>query len=55
MEHLNQWVEAIRHNYILIIVAAVLFFGVKSLTGYLTFRKVMRELHEIKQLIKNQR
>lgn len=53
MEKLNNWIEAISHNYILIIIAAVIFFGIKSVIGYFTYRKMMREFKEIKQLLKD--
>ncbi|CAN7389838.1 hypothetical protein [Paenibacillus sp. LjRoot56] len=55
LEKLNNWIRIISHNYILIIVAAIIFFACKSLIGYLTYRKFMRELKEIKQLIEDMR
>ncbi|MDD9269410.1 hypothetical protein ACFPES_20375 [Paenibacillus sp. GCM10023248] len=51
LNELNQWIGVISHNYILIIVAAIIFFACKSLLGYLTYRKFTRQLNEIKQLI----
>ncbi len=53
LEKFNKWIGAISHNYILIIIAALIFFACKSLIGYLTFRKFMYELKEIKQLIED--
>jgi hypothetical protein len=53
MDTLNRWVEAIRHNYILVIIGTVLFFGIKSLIGYLTYRKFSKDLEEIKSLLRN--
>jgi hypothetical protein len=53
MESLNRWVEAIRHNYVLVIIGAALFFGIKALFGYLTYRKFSKDLAEIKSLLRN--
>jgi hypothetical protein len=54
MESLNRWVEAIKHNYVLVIIGAGLFFGIKSLIGYFTYRKFTKDLEEIKSLLRNQ-
>jgi uncharacterized protein YneF (UPF0154 family) len=51
MDTLIRWVEAIRHNYVLAIIGAVLFFGIKSLIGYWTYRKFAKDLEEIKRLL----
>jgi hypothetical protein len=53
MEHLNQWLAVEKNNYLLIGIAAILFFGIKSLFGYLTYRRFMKELAEIKKMIKD--
>ncbi|WP_235549452.1 MULTISPECIES: hypothetical protein [unclassified Paenibacillus] len=55
MEKLNQAIEVISHNYILIIIGAVIFFGLKALFGYLTYKKIMRQFEEIKELIKERK
>ncbi|AFC33820.1 hypothetical protein PM3016_7244 [Paenibacillus mucilaginosus 3016] len=52
MNHLNAWMKSLSHNYVLIAVAAVLFFGAKSLAGYITYRRIRRDLNEIKSLVK---
>jgi uncharacterized protein YneF (UPF0154 family) len=53
METLTRWVEAIRHNYVLAIIGAGLFFGIKALIGYFTYRKFAKDLEEIKSLLRN--
>jgi hypothetical protein len=53
MDSLIRWVEAIRHNYILVIIGAALFFGIKAVFGYLTYRKFAKDLEEIKRLLRN--
>ncbi|KQX47191.1 hypothetical protein ASD40_17805 [Paenibacillus sp. Root444D2] len=55
LEKLNQAIEVISHNYILIIIGAVIFFGLKALFGYLTYKKIMRQFEEIKELIKERK
>jgi uncharacterized protein YneF (UPF0154 family) len=53
METLAGWVESIKHNYVLVIIGTVLFFGIKSLIGYFTYRKFSKDLEEIKSLLRN--
>jgi hypothetical protein len=53
MESLVHWVMAIKHNYVLLIIGAVLFFGIKSLIGFFTYRKFAKDLEEIKSLLRN--
>jgi uncharacterized protein YneF (UPF0154 family) len=53
MESLIHWVMAIKHNYVLLIIGAVLFFGIKSLIGFFTYRKFAKDLEEIKSLLRN--
>lgn len=49
--HLNALIKAISHNYVLIIIAAVLFFGVKAIIGLITYRKLKKELDVIKETV----
>ncbi|MDQ1909946.1 hypothetical protein RAC89_05485 [Paenibacillus sp. GD4] len=55
MDELNRLIAIVKSNYILVIVAAVLFFLLKALAGYLTYRRFRKDLEEIKALIKNER
>ncbi|WP_426450123.1 hypothetical protein ACP26L_34700 [Paenibacillus sp. S-38] len=52
IDNLNAWMRSLSHNYVLIALAAVLFFGAKSLAGYFTYRRIRRDLNEIKSLVK---
>ncbi|CAI6047085.1 hypothetical protein PAECIP112173_01240 [Paenibacillus sp. JJ-100] len=44
MQHINDWLKHIAHNYILVIIAAVLFFAVKAVIGWYTYRHYDRKL-----------
>ncbi|WP_310140491.1 hypothetical protein [Paenibacillus amylolyticus] len=57
---INDWLKQLAHNYVLIVIAAVLFFVVKAIIGYYTYKhydkklklitdKVDRLLEEIKR------
>ncbi|WP_309120933.1 hypothetical protein [Paenibacillus sp.] len=52
MDRINGIVDWVKGNYLLVGTAAVLFFAAKSFVGYLTYKKMIKELHEIKRLIK---
>lgn len=51
LQHLNSFLKAISHNYVLIIIAAVVFFGIKAIIGLLTYRRLKKELDTIKQTV----
>ncbi|MBU5351674.1 hypothetical protein ACN9MH_14595 [Paenibacillus silvae] len=44
MQHMNDWIKHIAHNYILIIIAAVLFFAVKAVIGWFTYKHYNQKL-----------
>lgn len=50
-QHLNTFLKAISHNYVLIIIAAVVFFGIKAIIGLITYRRLKNELDTIKQTV----
>jgi len=52
MDRFNHFVDGVKGNYLLVGIGAVLFFAVKSFVGYLTYRKMLKELREIKRLIR---
>jgi DNA-binding transcriptional regulator of glucitol operon len=41
---MNDWIKHIAHNYILIIIAAVLFFAVKAVIGWFTYKHYNQKL-----------
>lgn len=44
MQHINDWLKHIAHDYILVIIAAVLFFAVKAVIGWYTYRHYNQKL-----------
>jgi capsular polysaccharide biosynthesis protein len=44
IQHINDWIKHIAHNYILIIIAAVLFFAVKAVIGWFTYKHYDQKL-----------
>ncbi|MCZ8522895.1 MULTISPECIES: hypothetical protein [Paenibacillus] len=52
IDSLNAWMKSLSHNYVLISAAAVLFFGAKFVAGYFTYRRIRRDLAEIKSLVR---
>jgi hypothetical protein len=47
MDNINHFLSNLAHNYLLIVVAAILFFLAKAVTGYITYRHYDRKLNEI--------
>lgn len=47
MNGLEQWLHQESHNYVLIAVAAILFFVIKAIIGYITYRHYDRKLNDI--------
>lgn len=45
----NQWLQPLTHNYVLIVIAALLFFAVKALVGYFTYRHYDRKITRLEQ------
>lgn len=56
MDQINEWLKHVGNNYLLIAVAAIIFFTAKTITGYLTYRKFDKRLKrmegKIEQLLK---
>ncbi|MGQ8872229.1 hypothetical protein [Paenibacillus sp. TSA_86.1] len=44
MQHINDWLKQIAHNYILVVIAAVLFFAIKAVIGWYTYRHYDQKL-----------
>ncbi|WP_158287037.1 hypothetical protein [Mesobacillus foraminis] len=51
MDQLNEWLHRAGSNYILIAIAAVVFFLAKAITGYMTYRKFDKKLKRIERKI----
>lgn len=47
MEKINSWLSQMAHNYLLIVIAAILFFGIKSVIGVITYRHINIELQHL--------
>ncbi|TDL69147.1 hypothetical protein E2R58_08140 [Paenibacillus amylolyticus] len=44
MNAVNDWLRQLAHNYILIVIAAVLFFAVKAVIGFYTYKHYDKKL-----------
>lgn len=51
MRHINDWLKHIAHDYILVIIAAVLFFAVKAIVGWFTYKHYDRKLDAIAEQV----
>ncbi|KAA8786902.1 positive regulator of sigma E activity [Paenibacillus sp. 4624] len=51
MQHINDWLKHIAHDYILVIIAAVLFFAVKAVVGWFTYKHYDRKLDAIAEQV----
>jgi low affinity Fe/Cu permease len=49
MGKINHFLYNLAHNYLLVAVAAILFFLAKALIGYLTYRHYYRKLKDIEK------
>ncbi|RAW12967.1 hypothetical protein DC345_22085 [Paenibacillus taichungensis] len=58
ISEINSWIRHIASNYILIIAAAVMFFAIKAVIGFYTYKHYNKQLdhlhHKIDLLIKEQ-
>ncbi|SLJ94692.1 MULTISPECIES: hypothetical protein [unclassified Paenibacillus] len=58
ISELNSWIRHIATNYILIITAAVIFFAIKAVIGFYTYKHYNKQLdhlhHKVDLLIKEQ-
>lgn len=41
---INEWLRHLAHNYVLIVVAAILFFAVKAIIGFVTYKHYDKKL-----------
>ncbi len=49
MNGLNEWLKQIAHNYVLIVIAAILFFAVKAVIGFITYKHYDKKLTILNQ------
>ncbi|WP_260504071.1 hypothetical protein [Paenibacillus illinoisensis] len=49
LKGINEWLKQIAHNYALIVIAAILFFAVKALIGFITYRHYDKQLKMVNQ------
>lgn|GEM_PF-1313778 len=58
ISEINNWIRHIASNYILIIAAAVIFFAIKAVIGFYTYKHYNKQLdhlhHKVELLIKEQ-
>ncbi|RAI87256.1 hypothetical protein DET54_117120 [Paenibacillus pabuli] len=58
ISEINSWIRHIASNYILIIAAAVIFFAIKAVIGFYTYKHYNKQLdhlhHKVDLLIKEQ-
>ena len=47
----NDWFKHIAHDYIVVIIAAVLFFAVKAVVGWFTYKHYDRKLDAIAEQV----
>lgn len=47
--NVEYWLRQASHSYTLIATAAVLFFAIKAIIGYITYRHYNRRLREIER------
>lgn len=59
MNEINRWIAHIAQNYVLIVIAAVLFFAVKAVIGFYTYKHYNKQLehlhHQVDYLIQAQK
>ncbi|NUU79201.1 hypothetical protein [Paenibacillus xylanilyticus] len=51
MDEINAWLKQIAQNYLLIVIAAVLFFVFKALIGFYTYRHYDKKLMTLIQKV----
>jgi len=49
MDALNDYLSKLAHNYLLIAAAAVVWFAVKAVTGYITYKHYNKKFKELNQ------
>ncbi|UPK46760.1 hypothetical protein [Paenibacillus pabuli] len=58
ISEINSWIRHMASNYILIIAAAVIFFAIKAVIGFYTYKHYNKQLdhlhHKVDLLIKEQ-
>ncbi|WP_438445170.1 hypothetical protein [Gorillibacterium sp. sgz5001074] len=55
MDQLNEWLDKLSHDYLLITIAAGLFFAGKAVTGYFTYRHYNRKFDRLERLLEQER
>ncbi|TJY40863.1 hypothetical protein E5161_16495 [Cohnella pontilimi] len=53
MQKINALLHQLSHDYLLISIAAVLFFGVKTVAAYLTYRHYNRKLNRLEMMLRD--
>ncbi|WP_419883912.1 hypothetical protein ACN6MY_10740 [Peribacillus sp. B-H-3] len=51
MTHINQYLSSLAHNYFLISIAAVVFFTIKAIAAYLSYRHYNKKLKFIQDTL----
>lgn len=58
MDHINEWLKQNAHNYALIAFAAILFFLIKAIIGFFTYKHYDKQLkaliHKVDSLLEDQ-
>jgi hypothetical protein len=49
MNEINRYFSHLAHNYVLIAIAAILFFLAKAITGYITYRHYDKRFKKIEK------
>jgi len=47
MEKINSLLSQLAHNYLLIVIAAILFFAIKSVIGIITYKHYNKEFQHL--------
>jgi high-affinity Fe2+/Pb2+ permease len=55
LDTIYHWITVIKNTYLLIGVALVILFALKSLAGYIPYRKFMNKFAKVKKLIKDKK
>lgn len=51
MLNVNNWLGHLAHNYVLIVVGAIIFFAFKSILGIMTYHHYNKELEHLHKKI----
>ncbi|CAH0346011.1 hypothetical protein BCI9360_02321 [Bacillus sp. CECT 9360] len=53
MDKINHFISHLEHNYLLIAIAAILFFLLKAAAGYITYNITTKSLNRLKTNLTN--